>query len=95
VKDNGESGKRNMMGDLPRLAIGLAVTVIVSMIGLGIAQQAVDTQNFEPTDEFCSSKDTIVQAVDDAYGWFPMLILALIGGICIAYVARYMGWIQF
>lgn len=84
-----------MMGDLPKLAIGLVTVLLVSMIGLGIAQQAVDTVQFEPTDEFCGTKDTVIQSVDDAFGWFPMLILALIGGICIAYVARYMGWIQF
>ena len=84
-----------MMGDLPRLAIALVTVLLVSLIGLGVAQQAVDTVQFDATDDFCGTKDTIVTAIDDGFGWFPMLILALIGGICIAYVARYMGWIQF
>lgn len=84
-----------MIGDLPKLAIGLVVILLVSVIGLGVSQQAVDTVNFDPSDEFCATKDDVVKMTDDAYGWFPMLILALIGGICIAYVARYMGWIQF
>jgi hypothetical protein len=84
-----------MIGDLPKLAIGLIVVLLVSVIGLGIAQQGIDTVTFESTDEFCATKDTVVTMIDDAFGWFPMLILALIGGIAIAYVAKFMGWINF
>lgn len=84
-----------MIGDLPKLAIGLVVVLLVSVIGLGIAQQAVDTVQFEATDEFCGTKDSVVSMVDDAFGWMPMLILALIGGIAIAYVAKFMGWVNF
>lgn len=84
-----------MIGDLPKLAIGLVVVLLVSVIGLGIAQQAIDTVTFESTDEFCNTKDTVVTMIDDAFGWMPMLILALIGGIAIAYVAKFMGWINF
>lgn len=84
-----------MIGDLPKLAIGLVVVLLVSVIGLGIAQQAIDTVTFESTDEFCTTKDTVVTMIDDAFGWMPMLILALIGGIAIAYVAKFMGWINF
>lgn len=84
-----------MIGDLPKLAIGLVVVLLVSVIGLGIAQQAIDTVTFESTDEFCHTKDTVVTMIDDAFGWMPMLILALIGGIAIAYVAKFMGWINF
>ncbi len=84
-----------MMNDLPKLAVGFVVILLVSIIGLGIAQESVDTVTFESGDEFCATKDSVVGAIDDAFGWLPMLILALIGGVGIAYVARYLGYLNF
>lgn len=72
-----------MMGDLPKVAIGLVMILLVSVIGLGIAQQAIDTVTFESTDDFCATKDTVVSMVDDAFGWINSRVVVFnMGLIC-------------
>ncbi len=81
------------MENLKAFAISLCVLAMITVIGLGISQQALDEIDFQSTDEFCQTKDSMVTMTSDAFGWMPMLLLAAIGGIAIAYVARYMGWL--
>lgn len=65
------------------------------MIGLSLSQQAVMTVQFESTDEFYATVDNFIDAISDGYSWLPMLILTFICGIAIAYVTKFMGWINF
>ncbi len=84
-----------MIGDLPKIVITLAIVAVVGMIGLGISQQASETVDFEEGDAFYNTSTDFIQAIADGYSWIPMLILAFVGGVAIAYVARFMGWIDF
>lgn len=81
------------MNGLIQLVLGLVVVLLVSVIGLGIAQQGADTVAFTSSDEFCATKDTVVVAVDSVFSWLPMIMLLCIGGIAVAYVVKYLGWI--
>lgn len=83
-----------MLDEIPQLTVTLVVVLLVAIVGLGLSQQAVDTVTFEATDEFCATKDTVVDMIDSAFGWIPLLILAAIGGIALVYVANYMGYIN-
>jgi hypothetical protein len=61
----------------------------VGFIGLGIAQQAQDTVTFSSGSTFGNTSQTLADTVDDAFGWFPMLILAIIGGVALSAVIAY------
>lgn len=80
------------MENLKAFAISLSVLAMIVVIGLGISQQAIDEIGFQSDDEFCSTKDTVVNMTSDAIGWLPMLLLAAVGGVAVLYVSRYMGW---
>jgi hypothetical protein len=75
-----------MLEDLPRLVISFVVILLVGVVGLGLAQQAMDTVKFAPDATFNTTAQNLAGSIDDAFGWLPMLILAAIGGIAIAYV---------
>ena len=100
-----------MLEDLPRLIISFIVILLVGIVGLGLAQQALDTVKF-PAPAYTSATDdmnvtgsgnvtvaaywtdqgfngtalNLATSIDSAFGWLPMLILAAVGGIAIAYV---------
>lgn len=78
-----------MLDQLPKIAIALVVFLIVGFIGLGISQQAKDTIQFSSGSKFCSTADELADTVDQAFGWFPMLILAVIGGVALSAVIAY------
>lgn len=82
-------GDIDMLDQLPKIAIALVVFLIVGFIGLGIAQQAQDTVTFSSGSTFGNTSETLAQTVDDAFGWFPMLILAIIGGVALSAVIAY------
>lgn len=75
-----------MLEELPRLVISFVVILLVGVIGLGLAQQAMDTVEFAPGAQFNETANTLADSIDSAFGWLPMLILAAVGGIAIAYV---------
>lgn len=75
-----------MLEDLPRLVISFVVILLVGIVGLGLAQQALDTVKFAPGAKFNTTATTLATSIDSAFGWLPMLILAAVGGIAIAYV---------
>jgi len=75
-----------MLEDLPRLVISFVVILLVGVVGLGLAQQAMDTVKFAPGATFNGTATNLADSIDSAFGWLPMLILAAVGGIAIAYV---------
>jgi len=75
-----------ILEDLPRLVISFVVILLVGVVGLGLAQQAIDTVSFAPDAIFNSTATDLATSIDNAFGWLPMLILAAVGGIAIAYV---------
>lgn len=78
---------------LQQAVLSLVVICMVAVIGLSVAQSGLDMVGFEATDEFCSTKDNIVTMIDDSYGWLPMLLLAMMGGLAIYAVGRYVGFL--
>jgi hypothetical protein len=78
-----------MLDKLPQIAISLVIFLVVGFIGLGIAQQAVTTIQFEENSTFYNTTQTLTETVDSAFGWFPMLILAIIGGVALSAVIAY------
>lgn len=83
-----------MLEELPRLVISFVVILLVGVIGLGLAQQAMDTVSFAPGAQFNATAVTLANSIDSAFGWLPMLILAAVGGIAIAYVFGFTNIMQ-
>jgi len=83
-----------MLEDLPRLVISFVVILLVGVVGLGLAQQAMDTVKFAPGATFNKTATTLADSIDSAFGWLPMLILAAVGGIAIAYVFGFTNIMQ-
>lgn len=78
---------------LQQAVLSLVVLCMITVIGLSVAQSGLDMVGFEATDEFCSTKDNIVTMIDDSFNWMPVLLIAMMGGLAIFAVGRYIGFI--
>jgi hypothetical protein len=83
------------MRELATVAIALITVLLTCIIGLGIAQQGVNTIGLKPNDTFYNTQETVTGMVDSAFGWMPMLVLAFIGGVALFFVVRSLGWVNF
>ena len=82
-----------MIDMLPKIAMGLGITFVVAVISLGVAGQAQETVTLEDGSHAANASEKVGEAVEDGFGWFPMLILAILGGVALAAFGRYMGWV--
>jgi hypothetical protein len=87
-----------MLDALPQIAIGLVIFLVVGFIGLGIAQQATTEFNDQATTVVIEVPAPVAEVatpapvaaapagVDSVFGWLPMLILSILGGVALAAV---------
>lgn len=92
--------KKGQLGDLGKLAVGIAGLAIVLVVTFLILSQAksqivttdgVDTTNESTWSLSYNATNELTDAVATVPGWVPLIVIAMIGAVLLGLVAKFRG----
>jgi hypothetical protein len=78
-----------MLDQLPKIAVALVIFLVVSYIGIAIANQTSETVSIPADSQFNATVYTVNDTVNDAFSWMPMIVLAIVGGVALTAIYGY------